>query len=97
MRQFFKRLLGDEKGQALAIVLGLLAIGGLTIAVSVNYATTSLIGSRIVGEDMRGVYAATAGMEHAFWSLREGGLAANATPENINQMAVSIEAEEEGT
>ena len=53
MVRLLKQLLSSEKGQALAIVLGLLAIGGLTIAVSLNYATTSLKGSGIVEENMK--------------------------------------------
>ena len=45
-----KQFLSGQKGQALAIVLCLLAIGGLTITVSVNYASTNLKGSRIIEE-----------------------------------------------
>ncbi len=105
MIRFWKRLRSSEKGQALSIVLGLLAIGGLTIAVSLNYATTNLKGSRIVEEKTDGVYAAGAGVEYALWSLQkglwslpvEGSTTSNATPENINQMEVAIQAENKGT
>jgi len=97
MVRFLKRLLAGEKGQALAIVLGLLAIGGLTVAVSVNYATTSLKSCGIVREDMSGVYAAGAGVEYSLWALQEGIATANKTPEDINQMSVSILTEDMGT
>ena len=100
---FWKRLRDSERGQALIIVLALLAIGGLTIAVSLNYATTNLKGSRIVEEKMDGVYAAGAGVEYVLWALKqgwsvpEGGTTSNVTPENINQMAVGIETQNKGT
>jgi hypothetical protein len=104
MVRLLKQLLSSEKGQALSIVLGLLAIGGLTIAVSLNYATTNLKGSQIVEEKTDGIYAAGAGVEHALWSLRnglwsleKGDITDNATPENINQMAVNIQTEHKGT
>ena len=91
MLRFLKQLFRDEKGQALPIVLALLAIGSLTIAVNLNYATTSLKGSGIVDEDMRGVYAAAAGVEQVLWSLNKGLSPPTATSDNINQMAISME------
>ncbi|MFC1988393.1 hypothetical protein ACFLVJ_00975 [Chloroflexota bacterium] len=96
MLSHLKKKLAGEKGQALVIVLGLLAIGGLTIAVSVNYATTSLKRDGIIREDMGGVYAAGAGVEYALWSLQEGIPTANETPEDINRMAVGIQTKELG-
>ena len=97
MARLLKQLLSSEKGQALPIVLAVLAIGGLTIGVSLNYATTSLNGSRIVEEDVKGVYAAGAGMEHTLWSLGEGISPLTQLPANINQMAVNMQTEEKGT
>jgi len=97
MLRYIKQKLAGEKGQALAIVLGLLAIGGLTIAVTVNYANTSLKGTKIIKEDVSGVYAAGAGVDYTLWSLREGIPTANSTPENINQMAVNTDTENMGT
>jgi len=91
MVRLLKRFLSSQKGQALPIVLCVLAIGGLTIAGSLNYATTSLNGSRILREGVEGVYAAGAGVEHALWSLQKDIPTANTTPENINQMAVNIQ------
>lgn len=104
MVRLLKQLLNNQKGQALAIVLALLAIGGLTIAVSLNYATTNLKGSQIVEEKMDGVYAAGSGVEYALWALQkglwsvpEGATTSNTTPENINQMVVGIQAQNKGT
>ncbi|MBA7630833.1 hypothetical protein ES703_38358 [subsurface metagenome] len=97
MVRFLKQFQSGEKGQALAIVLGLLAIGGLTIAVSLNYATTSLKGSRIVEEKTAGVYAAGAGVEYALWSLGEGDEPPTQLSENISGMSVGMETLNKGT
>ncbi|MFC1966512.1 hypothetical protein ACFLWI_06170 [Chloroflexota bacterium] len=97
MVRFLKQFLSCQKGQALPIVLALLAIGGLTIAVSLNYATTSLKGSQIVGERIKGIYAADAGVEHVLWSLGKGGEPAEQLSENISGMTVSMQDEDLGT
>jgi len=97
MATILKRFLSSEKGQTLPIVLVLLAIGGLTIAPSLSYATTSLNSSRILEENMKGVYAADAGVEDALWSLGSGMSPPAQLTENINQMEVTIQTEEKGT
>lgn len=97
MIKFLKRLWSSEKGQALPIVLVLLAIGSLTIAVSLNYATTSLKGSEIVEKKTEGIYAAGAGVERALWSLGGGGTPPTQLSENISGMAVGIETQNKGT
>lgn len=97
MIRLLKQFLSSEKGQALPIVLGLLAIGGLTIAVSLNYTTTSLKGNQILEEDVRGIYAASAGVEHALWSLINDVTPLTQLSEDINQMAANIQVEDNGT
>ncbi len=109
MVRLFKQFLSGQKGQALAIVLCLLAIGGLTIAVSLNYATTSLKGSQIVEEKTEGLYAAGAGVEYALWALThdewlidpDDGPPLNPLvtelSENISGMTVGIQTGNEGT
>ena len=97
MVRLWKQFLSSEKGQALPIVLVVLALGGLTIAMSLNYTTASLKGSRILQEKMKGVYAAGAGVEHALWSLGYGISPPTQLPENINQMEVEIQTEDKGT
>ncbi|MFC2051955.1 hypothetical protein ACFLT4_04425 [Chloroflexota bacterium] len=92
-----KKFLSCQKGQALPIVLGLLAIGGLTITVSLNYATTNLNGSRIVDERVRGIYAAGAGVERALWSLGRGEGPPTQLSENVSGMAVGMETLDLGT
>ena len=96
MIRLLKRSWRSEKGQALPIVLALLAIGGLTIAVNLNYATTNLKGGGIVREDVKGIYAASAGVENVLWALK-GGTTPPTQLQNVNQMAVGIQTVNDGT
>ncbi|MFC1991403.1 hypothetical protein ACFLVC_01550 [Chloroflexota bacterium] len=95
MLKKLKQLVNGERGQALAIVLGLLAIGGLTVAGTVNYATTSLKSNQIIQENTRGIYAAGAGVEYSLWALLGNGTPLTQLPENVNQMQVNINIVEE--
>jgi len=97
MVRLLKQILSSEKGQALPVVLALLVIGGLTIAPSLNYAATSLNAGRIIGEGVRGVYAADAGIEDTLWFLENGMSPSTQLLENINQMEVTMQTEEKGT
>jgi len=96
MVRLWKQLTGSEKGQALPIVLALLVLGGLTVASALGYATTSLNSSRMIREDVKGVYAADAGVEDTLWLLANGLSPSAQLTENINDMAVAIETEESG-
>jgi hypothetical protein len=64
----------NEKGQALVIVLALVAFGGVVIAPFLGQAGDSLIGSRIYGEAISQQYSGDAGVEHAIWGLTYGDL-----------------------
>jgi len=97
MVRLLKQMISGEKGQALPIVLALLVLGGLTIASGLGYTTTILKSSRMLGEGMKGVYAADAGVEDALWSLANGTPPNMYLSEKINQMAVSIQTEDKGT
>ncbi len=96
MIRLFKRIIVNEKGQALPAVLALLVLGGLTIAPSLNYSATSLNGSRIIEESLNGVYAAEAGVEDVLWSLQNVMPPSTQLVENINQMAVTMQTEDKG-
>ena len=96
MVSFLRRMIGGERGTALPIVLALLALGGLTIASSLNYASTSLNAERILDETMKGVYATEAGVEETLWSLENGIAPPLQLLGNINQMEVAIQTEEKG-
>lgn len=96
MRRISPKTMNSEKGQVLSIVLALLALGGLTIAVSLNYVSTGLNSGRIIDEKVKGTYAAEAGIEDALWSLKMGSPLPQQLQEIINGMEVSIESESEG-
>ena len=98
MRSFLRQVVSGERGQALPIVLALLVLGGLTIASSLNYATTGLNSGRIISEATKGIYAAEAGVEDALWGLEMGPIPPSyQLQENVNQMEVSIDTENHGT
>jgi len=92
----FKQIISSEKGQALPIVLILLALGGLAIVPSLNYAATGLNSSQNIERNMKGLYAAEAGVENALWCLGNSILPPEQLPETINQMNVSIQTENFG-
>lgn len=79
------------------IVLVLLALGGLTIASSLNYIASSLNSKRIIDEDVKGLYAADAGLENTIWSLENALPPPQQLTENINNMQVTIETINKGT
>ncbi|MFH1087614.1 MAG: hypothetical protein V1737_03400 [Chloroflexota bacterium] len=85
-----KRLLGDQRGQALPIVLCLLVVGGLTVAGSLSFSASALKAAKAVREGTDGAYAAGAGVEQALWSLKKGYSPPAQLPENINGMIVDI-------
>ncbi|MFC1908027.1 hypothetical protein ACFLWD_01265 [Chloroflexota bacterium] len=96
MAKFWRQIIKSEKGQALPIVLVLLVIGGLIIAPSLNYASTSLKAGQVVKENVRGIYAADAGIEHVLWHLKKFEEPPEALPVNINGMEVVMGADDLG-
>ncbi len=69
MKKWLSEIRKGEKGVTLPIVLVMLALGGLLIVPTLNYAATSLKAGEIVEENVEGLYAADAGVEDAFWKL----------------------------
>jgi len=96
MIKLLRQMISSEKGQALPIVLALLVLGGLTIAPSLSYVTTSINSCRMIEEGMKGAYAADAGVEDVLWSLENGVPPSTQLLESINQMEVTIQTEEKG-
>ncbi len=90
-------MIKGQQGQVLPAVLALLVIGGLTIAPGLNYTATSLNGSRIVSEDISGIYAADAGVTEALWALENSQSPPSQTSGNVNRMAVAMQTELLGT
>ncbi|MFC1982038.1 hypothetical protein ACFLUN_00990 [Chloroflexota bacterium] len=96
MIKTLKQVLGSQKGQTLPIVLCMLAIGGLTIAGSLNYATTCVKGSQIITDSLRGAYAAEAGIEEALWSLLNSAPSPTTLTNSVNQMTVDVQNDDLG-
>ncbi len=92
-----KRVIDDEAGQALPIVLVLLVLGGLMITPSLNYAATALNYSRTIDKSIHGLYAADAGVEDALWHLQNGIPPSQQLSENIDQMELTMQTEDKGT
>ncbi len=90
-------MIKGQKGQVLPAVLALLVIGGLTIAPGLNYTATSLNGSRIVSEDISGIYAADAGVAEVLWALENSQTPPLQTSDNVNRMVVAMQTELLGT
>ena len=86
-----RKHLKSQKGQVLIIVLALLALGGVTIASSLNYSTTILKDNRILTNKMDGMYSAGAGIEYAIWSLQNGEDIPEQLSDNVNGMTVYID------
>ena len=65
-----KRLIRDEKGAALVMVLILLLIGGLISAPLLSYMGTGLITGEVYERRTVELYAADAGVEDAVWKIQ---------------------------
>jgi len=73
-----------EKGQALVIVLALVAFGTLVITPFLGNAGSSMIGSRAYGQAINKQYSSDTGVEHAIWELAYDDLADNLTSPGDN-------------
>ena len=69
MKTAFNKLMRNEKGQALPIVLVLLLIGGLFTAPLLGYMGTGLIAGQVHEDRMEELYAADAGVEDAIYKI----------------------------
>lgn len=85
-----------ERGMALIIVLALLALGGLTIATSLNYVSTVIYDNRVSGWAMDCMYSAGAGVEYAIWALENDEPIPAYLSDNVNGKAISIDVEDKG-
>jgi len=76
MKTIVKKLIRDEKGQVMVLVLILLIVGGLIVAPLLAYMGTGLIAGGVYEKRMAELYAADAGVEDAVWKIQhnEGSL-----------------------
>lgn len=83
VKEKMAKLLRNERGQALILVLGFLAIGGLTITPLLVHMDGGLNATRIHRQKAVHFSSADAGIEHASWRLlHESGFFESMTPEN---------------
>jgi hypothetical protein len=70
-----KRLIKDEKGQALVMVLILMLIGGLISGPLLSYMGTGFSTGEVYEKRTVELYAADAGVEDAVWKIQQGEVA----------------------
>jgi hypothetical protein len=71
-KRIARTIIKGQKGQVLPIVLVLLAMGGLLVAPTLQYASTSLKGHRVIERNVLEIYAADSGVEDALHWLVVG-------------------------
>ncbi len=91
MKTAWYKLMRNEKGQALPIVLVLLLIGSLFTAPLLGYMGTGLIAGQVFEKKMAGLYAADAGVEDALWKLLNGSYSPPHNLTDVNGMNVTVE------
>jgi hypothetical protein len=75
MKIAVRRLIREERGQALALVLVLLLVGGLVTAPLLDFMSTGLkVGKEVYEDKMYETYAADAGVEDGLWQIRHDRL-----------------------
>jgi len=67
-------MIKKQAGQALILVLILLAIGALLVVPTLRLTSTALMGTPIVERQTKGLYAADAAQEYILWKLLYDGL-----------------------
>ncbi len=70
MKNWLCKTWNNQVGQVLPAVLAALVIGSLLIVPSLSYVSTSLKTGETVEKNVKGLYAADAGIEHALWYLQ---------------------------
>ena len=94
MKSAMKKLVRDEKGAAMVLVLILLIIGGLIAAPLLGHMGSGILAGEVHERRTAELYAADAGVEDAIWRLPELGLcpnqSTNYTIPDINGKKVEI-------
>jgi len=70
MKTILKRLIGDEKGVAMVLVLVLLVIAGIIVAPLLAHMGTGVVASIVYEKRTAELYAADAGVEDALWNIQ---------------------------
>ncbi|UCD09443.1 MAG: hypothetical protein JSU79_02030 [Dehalococcoidales bacterium] len=86
----------SQRGMALIMVLALLALGGLTIAGSLNLSSTIIYDNRISGYAMDCMYSAGAGVEYTIWALENNETIPANLSDNVNGKTITLDIEDKG-
>jgi carbonic anhydrase/acetyltransferase-like protein (isoleucine patch superfamily) len=73
MNAAVRRIITEQKGKILIMVLVLLLIGGLILAPLLGLMSTGLTAGQVYEKKAAELYAADAGVEQAIWHLQQGG------------------------
>jgi len=90
MARLLKQIKESQQGQALIIVLALLALGGPLIVATISHAATSVNSVRTIERSVKALYAAEAGVKYGLLHLEPD---IYPLTENINQMEVTVQVE----
>jgi len=91
MKRTLNKLIRDEKGQTLIIVLILMVLGGLIIAPLLGFMSAGLKAGQVFEVKMEGLYAADAGIEDSLWKLLNGYYLPPHYLTDVNEMEVTVE------
>lgn len=97
MKKWLARLIREQAGQSLPVVLAMLALGSLIMVPSLNHVATNLNSSEASEMKTKGLYAAEAGVEDALWKLlhdKPASFPHSYQLTNINGMTVDVVIEE---
>ncbi len=72
MKTYCSRLMREETGKVLIMVLILLVVGGLILTPLLGLMQTGLIAGQVYERKLHEYYAADAGIEDALWKIRHG-------------------------
>jgi hypothetical protein len=96
MKTNMKRLIRDERGNVLTLVLILLVVGGLVLAPLLGLMSTGLVSGTVYERKMDDYYAADAGVEDAIWRIQTNSLTFDAgnysypEPLSVNERSVEV-------
>jgi cytoskeletal protein CcmA (bactofilin family) len=94
MKGLVKRIVRQEKGHGLDLVLTLLGLGGLIMAPLLGLMSTGLLAGQVYENKTDELYAADAGVEDGIWHLQQGGSPDDILELTVNGKAVTVEIEE---
>jgi len=72
MKEAVRRIIKDEKGGVMELVLILLTVGGLILAPLLGLMSTGLLAGQVYERKTDELYAADAGVEDAVWKVQDG-------------------------